>query len=336
MRIKYLDVAKFLGIFCIYLGHFPDSAGLAHGFVFTFHVPLFFFLSGCTETLSSNVSWTNHIKKTFVAILLPFYFFALVSLVFHCVQTNSYAEVSRSVEAILLGGVRNQFLNGTLWFLTCLFSTKLIFFALRKALKKKPLILLACAGMYLWAVLGMDPSPELHPSLPYNVDSALYYIIYYGIGYCCFDPIRRLFALDQPGKRWGFALSGLVAFAYSAMLFFGKDALGCLDVCRAAALLGSVLGPCVTIYSVLVASKLLEDVQLFERLGKETIYFCGSEHFMRALVPICLQIVGLSCTLTNPVATYIYAFALLLLCSKLLVPIEKACLKRCASLLRLG
>ena len=120
------------------------------------------------------------------------------------------------------------------------------------------------------------------------------------------------------------------------MLFFGKDVLACLDVYYASALLGSVLGPCVTIYGVLVASKLLENVRLFERLGKETIYFCGSEHFMRVLVPICLQIVGLSCTLSNPVATYIYAFALLVLCSKLLVPIEKACLKRITSLLRLG
>jgi len=54
-RINYLDVAKFIGIFCIYLGHFGTYAGAAYPFVFTFHVPLFFFLSGCSETMSREV-----------------------------------------------------------------------------------------------------------------------------------------------------------------------------------------------------------------------------------------------------------------------------------------
>ena len=62
-RIKYLDVAKFVGIFCIYLGHFGHQAGNAYGFVFTFHVPLFFFLAGCTENLGADASFVKYIIK---------------------------------------------------------------------------------------------------------------------------------------------------------------------------------------------------------------------------------------------------------------------------------
>lgn len=40
-RMEYLDIAKFIGIFCIYLGHFGNQAGNAYNFVFSFHVPLF-------------------------------------------------------------------------------------------------------------------------------------------------------------------------------------------------------------------------------------------------------------------------------------------------------
>ena len=56
-RIKYLDIAKFIGIFCIYLGHFGEQAGYAYNFVFWFHVPLFFFLSGISETFSKDTDF---------------------------------------------------------------------------------------------------------------------------------------------------------------------------------------------------------------------------------------------------------------------------------------
>ncbi len=39
---KYIDVAKFFGIFAIYLGHLGNAVGPFCSFVFRFHVPLFF------------------------------------------------------------------------------------------------------------------------------------------------------------------------------------------------------------------------------------------------------------------------------------------------------
>lgn len=41
-HIEWIDVAKFWGMFFIYLGYFGESAGLAYKWVFSFHVPLFF------------------------------------------------------------------------------------------------------------------------------------------------------------------------------------------------------------------------------------------------------------------------------------------------------
>ena len=43
-RIKWMDVAKFFGIWAIYIGHYGTAVGNAYTFVFAFHVPLFFFL----------------------------------------------------------------------------------------------------------------------------------------------------------------------------------------------------------------------------------------------------------------------------------------------------
>ncbi len=45
-RVGWIDVAKCLGIFAIYLGHFGEKAGKAYMFVFLYHVPLFFSFQG--------------------------------------------------------------------------------------------------------------------------------------------------------------------------------------------------------------------------------------------------------------------------------------------------
>ena len=45
-RIAWVDVFKFLGIWAIYIGHFGEAAGKVYPFVFTYHVPMFFFAAG--------------------------------------------------------------------------------------------------------------------------------------------------------------------------------------------------------------------------------------------------------------------------------------------------
>ena len=45
-RYDYVDVMKFIGIICIYIGHFATNAFRLYPFVFIFHVHLFFFISG--------------------------------------------------------------------------------------------------------------------------------------------------------------------------------------------------------------------------------------------------------------------------------------------------
>ena len=46
-RIAYVDIAKILGMFFIVYGH-TLRGGEVTTWIYTFHVPLFFFLSGAT------------------------------------------------------------------------------------------------------------------------------------------------------------------------------------------------------------------------------------------------------------------------------------------------
>ena len=55
-RHDWVDALKFLGIFAIYLGHLGLGAGKLYPFVFSYHVPLFFFAAGFFTIKKNDLS----------------------------------------------------------------------------------------------------------------------------------------------------------------------------------------------------------------------------------------------------------------------------------------
>ncbi|EBO4521997.1 hypothetical protein DMK01_22980, partial [Salmonella enterica] len=59
-RTLWIDSLKAIAIFWIYLGHFEDNGKQLYQLAFSFHIPLFFFISGIfhkrCESLSDLIS----------------------------------------------------------------------------------------------------------------------------------------------------------------------------------------------------------------------------------------------------------------------------------------
>lgn len=73
-RISYLDIAKGISIICIILGHLDSFA--INRVVFTFHVPIFFLISG--YFIDDKLKITDFIKKKAKRLLIPYYITCLV------------------------------------------------------------------------------------------------------------------------------------------------------------------------------------------------------------------------------------------------------------------
>ena len=132
-RVEWIDICKALGMFFIYLGHFREKAGLAHPWVFSFHVPLFFFISGLLENYNKRGVWEN-LKKKFLTIVLPFFFFGILMTAVQVVNENTGAHILENFAVLLKGGIRNTcVMEQSLWFLTCLFSIEVLFSLYKKA-----------------------------------------------------------------------------------------------------------------------------------------------------------------------------------------------------------
>lgn len=60
-RLYYIDVVKVLGIYLVILGHLPLTNIIFTKFIFSFHMPLFFFCSGYLFKKNNNIY--SDIKK---------------------------------------------------------------------------------------------------------------------------------------------------------------------------------------------------------------------------------------------------------------------------------
>ena len=212
-RIKWIDIARCLGIFAIYLSHFGEDAGKMYSFLYTHHVPLFFFLSGCLLP-KKDLPLGAHIKKIADGLLLPWIVFALAAAAFDTIYMNSgLTYFIDLLKQIALGTIVNQFVAGGLWFLVCLAIMRLAFWFLRKL--RVPALILAVCLLLFWTEANL-PIPKY-----YNLHRVLRLMIYYAAGFYCFPLLSKALSPKTSKGRLLLSASGLVALAFSALVYFG-------------------------------------------------------------------------------------------------------------------
>lgn len=183
-RICWIDLSKLVGILFIIAGHtiiYPDYGTYIRSLIFSFHVPLFFILSGYTSKLPTTKSaFLNMTKKRIASLVLPAYctyiFHVLFQLLLSADKTNIlnknyifnqfFSTIFTSVKTINSDSI-TTYSFGYLWFLICLFITHLILNYLSLFLNTKTLLL--CSLMF--SLIGFQISR--YSILPFCLDIAL-------------------------------------------------------------------------------------------------------------------------------------------------------------------
>jgi fucose 4-O-acetylase-like acetyltransferase len=157
-RVDYVDIAKGIGIVLVVMGHndFALISPFAHKLIYSFHMPMFFFMSGMffkPDIPFWSFLWNrfNRVLKPFVAILVLIYFasisFSKVSLVM---------STRRLLKAMYANGHYLDWVQ--LWFLPHLFAVSLFAFVFFKVMKRASLHKwrwLILAVLYTMGVLGL-------------------------------------------------------------------------------------------------------------------------------------------------------------------------------------
>ena len=79
-RVPYVDIARGIGIILVVIGHndFSLIAPFAHKLIYSFHMPMFFFISGMF--FKPDLPFLNFLKNRFHRVLKPF--LAILVLIF--------------------------------------------------------------------------------------------------------------------------------------------------------------------------------------------------------------------------------------------------------------
>lgn len=326
-RLHWVDVAKCFGIFAIYLGHCGVAAGNAYEFVFSHHIPLFFLLSGCMEAKREALPVHKIVIRTVKQILIPWLLFSIVSIVVSVLLFNEqYNSVVSMLIAVAKGTIRSGFIAGSLWFLPCLAVVQILFGILRKLKYKVPILCLCAASLWLTQYV-LQPNPLISPSWLFNVDSALYYIFYYAVGYISFPFVCKALEPKNVGGKILLSVSGAAAFVYSGLIFFGKNLLGFMEQLPYIGAFSPVMTALIIIWFYFVVARIFQNVDIFRRIGGNTLYLCGSEFLIGSIFQQCIAMLGLGLSLTTPLTSFCYVAVLLVLANQFLVPVEKRLIK---------
>ena len=77
-RKKYIDIAKGIAMILVIMGHCKYINNYLHVWLYSFHMPLFFILSGMTFSVKNKPHFKDFLKNKFFKLLIPYFLLLLV------------------------------------------------------------------------------------------------------------------------------------------------------------------------------------------------------------------------------------------------------------------
>ena len=163
-RVRFIDIARIYGVVLVYYGHIIESymkagsavAAMHYKFIYSFHMPLFFILSGyIAKQHVSGTKFTTYLKKHVASRLVPYLFLSLILIIPTFWTTDNTVGLDlpsvegyvKGISVTLLAGF--PYFNIPTWFLICLFMVEMMHYVSARFLTSRSRILLFAGGFYL-------------------------------------------------------------------------------------------------------------------------------------------------------------------------------------------
>lgn len=211
-RLDYLDYVKGFGILLVILGHIYTADNYIKIWIYSFHMPLFFIISGLlikhTNLKERNIK--NIISSKFKSLIIPYVYFELLAIFMWMIQNEFTLSALRwnLIDSILM-----YCRAGATWFLPCLFVSEIIFIFMIKNIKSHKIKLLFLIFLFL---------------IPFIIKTENHYIIiifrcFTAIGYISFGYYMHEYIVNKD-------LSYNILFILSLGNIILGELNGCIDL----------------------------------------------------------------------------------------------------------
>jgi len=160
-RILLIDVARFYGLVLVYYGHIIErvmnlgdpTATYHYKFIYSFHMPLFFLLSGYISK-RPDLPFARFLRNLFASRLIPLIFFNLLLVILSLLFAGDFFLVDlTSLKGYLWGLIRTAtglpVFNIPTWFFFMLFSVEVLHFFVYPHIKTPKRLLISAVCFYL-------------------------------------------------------------------------------------------------------------------------------------------------------------------------------------------
>ncbi len=221
-RLDYFDIAKGIGIILVIIGHIEYVDQAVRNVIVSFHMPLFFILSGMLMRVSGEKdrSLKKSLEKKLKRIMLPYLAF---SLLYPCIDFMYYfvtgngdpgaAWKTNLTDSLLLYG------NSVLWFLPAVFFGEVLWLVYIRLMDWLPQSLSggrkAAAALLMSAALMLLVYIPLWRSQDHFIQAFVRFFIcafLAGQGYCLYPHLTGIFSKKALSILVGAALLILTCF----------------------------------------------------------------------------------------------------------------------------
>ena len=136
-RLDYIDVCRAIGIILVVLGHTYGIPYNLYLFIFSFHMPFFFILSGFVFNADKNqrMGFKQFATRKVRQYIIPYYIFGILNLVFEIIwkliitkEVIDFSFLLFRIKGLILCTDDMSATGAPIWFLLCLFISSIIFF----------------------------------------------------------------------------------------------------------------------------------------------------------------------------------------------------------------
>ena len=186
-RLDYNDLAKSIGMLSIMWGHIR-LGDWSNSFVYAWHIPLFFFLSGMVFKKEKYADFKTFVRKKVKSLLIPYVIFSVLTWIIwaafayvtHANVESYWMPLAETFIAQGSGGFLVH--NVPLWFVTCLFVMEVMYYFIAGLNKVGIIIVTVSLASISYCMIRYIEGWDV-TLLPWNIEVACLGLPFYTVGH---------------------------------------------------------------------------------------------------------------------------------------------------------
>ena len=249
-REIWIDYAKAIGIILVVVGHIGEVPDVLIKIIYSFHMPLFFFISGYVYRRYDLRRFTKVTQK----LLFRYVIYSVVFALSFLLMNGDQISISNIAHSMLIGYFEAGNPAGTLWFLLTLYMTTIFYIVIDNISYKKIVYIISM----LFAISGfVICNYDIH--LPLRIQTSFVCILFFASGV--------LFRENENYKKLRILVLAFVTVIVLALLNSRVD----LASDKIGKIIYFIVGAMAGIYVVIEISKQLPKLDILSIIGRNSI-----------------------------------------------------------------